>query len=498
MASARTTDRFLPVFIVWDIGPGAGDEWTEMMNEAVSNLVDELAGMDSKVPVEFCFIGYGEKPHVKKKMSALTGRELVNFEAEAQSNLEPALDKVAAFARDLAVMSQGVLAPLVILLGSRASDVSSEGRPTSIIAGDEPFKDFRDALGPKAVRLAAGYGNGPDYNVLNAFIDDETRPVISLGSRDDLSEFMGWAMKLIRDKASSDDTNSVVPSGFEESFGRDRLRYRIPEPQSETETDMRSERERLLPGADERRGSSYLPVFLLVDTSYSMKDDIDKVTNAVSELLEVVQAIDGDVRVCIIRFGCGLKQRTEVVKPLSGVGHGEKHSFNLGCSTPLGAGLISLREELLEMPPGALEPVIILISDGTPTDYELCDDSIESIRQWEPMHEIIDKEPSKSAMRASMAIGQEIDENFLLAFNSDGVPVVQSSPEAIGKFFRKMGEAIEDKMALEDANGMKTIDFSTDFSTKELVFKRMHLLGMDTAKTRAICRYHSRNQMNPR
>ena len=474
MAIARTTDRFLPVFIIWDMGSGAGDRWTEMMNEAVNRMVDEMTGMDSKVPVEFCFIGYGDRPHVKKRMSALTGRENVNFEAEGQSNLKPALEQTAAFAGDPAVIPSDAFSPMAILLGGRASDMSSAGRPTSKIAGDAPFKDIKDALGPKAVRLAAGYGDGPDFDLLNAFIDDASMPAVSIDGEAALSKFMDYAAKLIRDKASSDDPDSVVPSGLEGTFGKDRLRYRAPDPVPEptASSKERSGGDRPEPGG--RREGSYLPVFLLVDTSYSMLEDIDKVSSAVNELLEVVQAIDADVRVCIIRFGCGTNWTTEVVKPLSEVRFGERYFFEVNGYTPLGSVLRSLRNQFLDMPAGALQPVIILISDGSPTDYELKDTSMESIRKWPPMHDIIEKEPSKSAMRASMAIGQEIDEKFLLAFNSDGIPVVQSSPEAIGKFFKKIGEAIEEKMGLEDANGMKTIDFSTDFSGKELVFKRMY------------------------
>ena len=468
MASSRTTDRFLPVFIVWDIGPGAGDKWTEMMNEAVNRMVDEMTGMNSKVPVEFCFIGYGDKPHVKKKMSALTGRENVNFEAEGQSNLKPVLEQVAAFASDKTIVPAGAFAPVIVLLSSKASDVSAGDRNISDIAQDAAFKNARDALGPKAVRLAAGYGNAPDFDLLNAFIDDASMPAVSIDGEASLSKFMDWAAKLIRDKASSDNPDAVSPAKADSSFDKKCLMVRRADKEIVKPAPVNVE-----PAKPNPVPKGCLPIFVIVDVSYSMEDDMGTVNSAIRELMDVIRGLQGDVRLCIITFG----SKVEVIKPLSPIGPGESYSLSPNGVTMMGRALEVLYEEMSKIPEGSCDPMAILLSDGYPTDYRDEDESVEAIRRnWMPMYTIINGEHSCKALRSSMAIGTGMDNHFLLAFNSKGTPVVQSTPESIKKFFKTIGQTIVTKTVSDNANDVKTIDFSKEFTGKELVFKRSHNL----------------------
>ena len=453
------------MFIVWDMGSGAGVEWTEMMNEAVNGLVDELAGTDSKVPVEFCFIGYGEKPHVKKKMSALTGREFVNFEPEGQSNLKPALEQVAAFAGDASTIPPDAFAPVAVLLGGKASDVSSGGRNISDIANDAGFKDARDALGPKAVRLAAGYGAGSDFDLLNAFIDDPSMPAAAIDGAASLARFMDWVAKLIRDKASSDDPDSVSPEKPEGIFDKKCLMFRRADKDVPTDVPINPPAPVVTPHAAAQR---CLPVFVLIDISYSMENDMDTLNDALNSLISVIRNVGGDVRLCIITFGTNVVVR----KPLSPVTANDIYELEADGLTYMGKGLNKLYREMSKIPEGSYDAMAILLSDGHPNDYEGKDLTIGAIRSWNPMKTIVGGEHSRNALRASMAIGTTMDNAFLLAFNSDGTPVVQSTPDAIRKFFKKIGEIIEEKMNEGDANSVKTIDFSTEFSVKELVFKR--------------------------
>jgi len=210
-----------------------------------------------------------------------------------------------------------------------------------------------------------------------------------------------------------------------------------------------------------------LPVFVLVDISGSMCLDMDDVNRALTDLNQVLCDIEGDVRLCIVTFG----DEASVYRPLSKVSKGT--SFNLECDggTSLGKGLDLLYSQMSNAPSNSLNPVAILISDGGPTDFTGNRSSVRTIREWAPMKKVVEGKAGKDATRVSMAIGVSMDNKFLMAFNSDGNPVVQSDPASIRKFFKVIGKSIVTKMESEDADDVKTIDFSSEFAVKELHFK---------------------------
>jgi len=286
---------------------------------------------------------------------------------------------------------------------------------------------------------------------------------VSIDGEAALSKFMDYAAKLIRDKASSDNPDAVSPAKADSSFDKKCLMVRRADKEVVKPAPVNVE-----PVKPNPTPKGCLPIFVIVDVSYSMEDDMGTVNGALRELMDVIRGLQGDVRLCIITFG----SEVHVIKSLSPVTPTESYSLAPNGLTKLGRALEVLYDEMSKIPAGSCDPMAILLSDGSPTDYYGGDQDIDAIREWEPMRKIIHGDYSCRALRSSMAIGTGMDNVFLLAFNSEGTPVVQSTPDSIKKFFKTIGQTIVDKTMSNNANDVKTIDFSKEFTGKELVFRR--------------------------
>lgn len=137
------------------------------------------------------------------------------------------------------------------------------------------------------------------------------------------------------------------------------------------------------------------------------------------------------------------------VEEVSGtISHGEGpqlvHTFQMphaagkgvaGGNTDLGAALHELAKELHSppMPMRALPPVIVLISDGQPTD------DFEA-----GLQELLALPWGKRSVRVAIGIGQDVDEEVLRKFmgNPELAPLKANSPEALARMIRWVSTAI--------------------------------------------------------
>jgi uncharacterized protein YegL len=151
-----------------------------------------------------------------------------------------------------------------------------------------------------------------------------------------------------------------------------------------------------------------LPVILLLDVSGSM--DGDKIKNlnaAVRDMLETFRDTkSGEIEIwtAIVAFGAEVKLHQK----LTGAGTVQWHDLSAGGPTPLGTAL-EMAKAMIEdknvVPSRAYRPVVVLVSDGQPTD------------RWEgPLNEFIGNGRSQKCDRMAMAIGADADEAVLGKF----------------------------------------------------------------------------------
>ena len=126
-----------------------------------------------------------------------------------------------------------------------------------------------------------------------------------------------------------------------------------------------------------------MTLFLLVDTSGSMAENgnIGKVNSAIEEMIPLLQEVSGEnadaeIKIAVLEFSTGCRWVTHDAAGQPGAESLESFFWNdLEASglTDMGAAFVELESKLsrsafLQSATGAYAPVIILLSDGQPTD----------------------------------------------------------------------------------------------------------------------------------
>lgn len=167
-----------------------------------------------------------------------------------------------------------------------------------------------------------------------------------------------------------------------------------------------------------------MTLFYIVDTSGSMTGDkIGSVNSAMEEAITVdlpdisISNDDAEIRVAIMQFSSGCSWITPSSGPI-GIGDVIWNDLYANGLTDLGAACIELdkklsRNEFLESQTGAYAPVILLFSDGGPTD------------NWQKGLEQLKKNNwFKHAIKIAIAIGEDADKAVLSTFTGTSESVI--------------------------------------------------------------------------
>lgn len=187
-----------------------------------------------------------------------------------------------------------------------------------------------------------------------------------------------------------------------------------------------------------------LPVIVLADTSGSMSENgkIEALNQSLKEMIQTFATesrVRAEIQVGVITFGGAT---AEVHLPLTPA-HQIIDTKPMGAkgSTPMGQAFDAVRSLLEDrqlIPSRAYRPVLILVSDGLPTD------------DWErPFTELQTAERAQKATRFAMAIGSDADEAMLAQFANDHEAPLFKAHEArdIHRFFRAVTMSVTSRSA---------------------------------------------------
>lgn len=199
-----------------------------------------------------------------------------------------------------------------------------------------------------------------------------------------------------------------------------------------------------------------LPVIILADTSGSMSVDgkIAALNEAIKNMVSTFKkesARQAEIQVGLITFGgdkaeihlpLAKASEIEAMQPLDAIGR-----------TPMGHAF-ELATEVLEdnelIKPRDYRPVLILLSDGIPTD------------SWKDgLARLTSSERGQKASRFAMAIGAEANIDVLEEFNNDLEAPVFKANEArdIHRFFRAVTMSVTARSQSRTPNELAQINF---------------------------------------
>lgn len=177
----------------------------------------------------------------------------------------------------------------------------------------------------------------------------------------------------------------------------------------------------------------------IADSSGSMQQDgkIQALNTAIREAIPHMRKVADDnpnaqVLVRAVKFSDGAQWHISQPTPVADFAW---QDLSAGGETDLGKALALVAEQL-KMPPmsdRALPPVLVLISDGQPTDdYEA------------GVKALLEQPWGKKAVRIAIAIGQDADNDVLQKFigNSELKPLAANSPEALVKYIKWASTAV--------------------------------------------------------
>jgi uncharacterized protein YegL len=176
-------------------------------------------------------------------------------------------------------------------------------------------------------------------------------------------------------------------------------------------------------------------MFFLIDTSGSMEGTkISSVNTAIREVIPELRDIGGadiDLKIAVMEFSTGLRWQNPA-GPVS-VETFTWSNLTADGATNLGAAFYELNSKLsrnsyLQAPSASLAPVIMLMSDGLPSD------------EWESsLGSLKNNNWFKSAVKVALAIGSDADADVLAQFTGDRAAVLTVyTPETLRAMIKKV------------------------------------------------------------
>ena len=211
-----------------------------------------------------------------------------------------------------------------------------------------------------------------------------------------------------------------------------------------------------------------LPVIILADTSGSMgvEGKIEALNDAMKEMIKTFSKesrLRAELQLGIITFGGNVLEHT----PLTNISEMEGDifaDFDANGGTPMGEALSHVNNWLENkelIPSRAYRPVIILVSDGHPTD------------DWEASFEAFkSSDRAQKATRFAMAIGSDADDVMLNEFINDREAQLFHAHNArdIHRFFRAVTMSVSARSASTNPNEVVPLELPVPEDDLDLDF----------------------------
>ncbi len=224
-----------------------------------------------------------------------------------------------------------------------------------------------------------------------------------------------------------------------------------------------------------------MPVFLLVDTSGSMRGEkIQSVNMALRDMVASFRAVNdirGEIQLAIITFG----EEVTIAQELAPLDQLALTELEAAGKTPMGSALeflLLMLEDKDIVLSRAYTPTVVLISDGIPTDVtrELWDKAVAGettvadFLDWPPLNALHVSERGSKCIRLAMGIGDDANNEMLTAFvNRPGVPVIKArDARGIEEFFQWVTLSVTSRSVSKNPDMLAIPDFD-DFADAEIV-----------------------------
>lgn len=224
-------ERALPVFLLLDVSGSMHGEKIEAVNTALKDMINQFKKIeDAKGAIQLCLITFGGNGvNVIKELSAIKDEDVYTLTANGNTPMGSAFEVVTDMIDDYNIVSSRAYSPTIVLI--------SDGNPTDIreyhtgmsreeIISLPPLKKLHTSpRAIKATKLAMGIGADQDINILKAFINDDSIPVIKYTDTKTIDKFFNWVTMSVSTRSVSNNPNQATFEDPSDRFDDEEIEF---------------------------------------------------------------------------------------------------------------------------------------------------------------------------------------------------------------------------------------------------------------------------------
>ena len=223
--------RPLPVLLLIDNSGSMENEKINTVNLAIKEMLAEFSSIkNAKGKISIGAIAFGNTVKVVQEIDKIENVMIPDFKAGGKTWMGQAIEKAIELLEDKNRVPDRAYTPTIILLSDGLpSDCQGMSDPQNYdFLQWEPLKRLHSSERLKnCPKLALGIGEGTNYRMLNAFINNPEVPVIKANELSTITKFFQWVTYSISKRSVSNNPNEPVLEDPKEMFSEEEVAYLI-------------------------------------------------------------------------------------------------------------------------------------------------------------------------------------------------------------------------------------------------------------------------------
>ena len=223
--------RPLPVLLLVDNSGSMANEKINTVNVALKEMLAEFSAIkNAKGKISVGIISFGNTVEVVQPIEKVEKVTVKEFKASGKTWMGQAIDMAVDMLEDKNQVPDRAYTPTIILLSDGLpSDCSGKMDPMHYdFTQWEPLQKLHSSERlKKCSKLALGIGEGTNYRMLNAFINNPDVPVIKTNDLATITKFFQWVTYSISKRSVSSNPNEPVIEEPSQTFSEDEMAYLI-------------------------------------------------------------------------------------------------------------------------------------------------------------------------------------------------------------------------------------------------------------------------------
>ena len=223
--------RPLPVMLLIDNSGSMANEKINTVNLAIKEMIAEFSYIkNAKGKISVGAITFGNTVDIVQPIDKIENVMIPEFNAAGKTWMGQAIDKAIDILEDENQVPERAYTPTIILLSDGLpSDCPGKMDPNNYDYSQwEPLQRLHSSERLRnSSKLALSIGEGTNYRMLNAFINNPDVPIIKANELPTIEKFFKWVTYSISKRSVSNNPNNAVLVDPKEMFDDDELAYLI-------------------------------------------------------------------------------------------------------------------------------------------------------------------------------------------------------------------------------------------------------------------------------